>query len=705
MAFTLDDRLNPTEDNVHYAEAVPFARLNQALKNADNVIGMYTKKANHADAFNTDPRSIIRDDRDVFPIDVATPEQIKKLKDIQEARTMAELGDVNYDASKEAIRERYRNSGTADDVIPKSSQEIIKRKANDHKVIDEKYLDYNALMKAKKEGKELGQQIAKQFATENNKEKAMYRNIAADVNPNTTAIPDDYAGKIYKVTNKRDGSSTMLTEDQLKSLNQDAIDENIIEEAKPVKALGGQNTKYLNGALEPDDPQTLGTMAKSAKPIHYDENGKPFVRGYTWTQTDNISKITDPNGGYLASVGADTRNYHPDATPGQWTSEGWGNPMDKNYENGVRPGEVEEKITYNNNGHINNPRRALREIKNLIAEEEYQNARNLIDDLNVSDDDVDKAILDLYAKYNIPTSKNFNEQLLGTKYSLKDYNKHPTEHQPDHGEKVTVFNAKPGAKDVHRPIYKKVHERTEAGRDFDALGAKYDVKYTELEKRYDAGDLEKFEYDLEKAKLDNEAYKEMQKLHEKYGINADLGKDVMKPVGTQVNKIATPSSKITAYLEDNMPKGWSMRDGNNGGHTIAGFHPNKPWAGMNAEEFTKEALQDPEIAKMISDQKGIDVSVLPYAKVDREMENLAQQWFIEHPNEYKRLVNGEPTDWDMHEFIMSNPDAVIKSVLDNKELSREGKEAALKELYKKQRPEVPEYFKSPYDFVMWRQKH
>lgn len=386
------------------------------------------------------------------------------------------------------------------------------------KFVDDNYklFDWNGYVEARKASKEQGQKLGRMFAGKNNLEKSAYRSISYGRDPKVT---DGIKDKYFKIVDRRyPKEDPQVVNENAIAYYRDAVDSqgnkkyDVIPMEHPVYAFGGQNAQYLDQYLNLDNPQSAYEMRKSAKPIHYDKDGNPYVRGFTWTQTGNIPKITDPNSGYLATVGADTKNYHPHVK-GQWTSEGWGNPMDKNYENGVRPGEVWR-------------------------------------------------------------SKNFDEQLLETRWPLKFYQKAPFINQGGTQERVTVMGAGPGAKDVHRPI---------------------------------------------------------------------IGKDGTV-VGTTVDKVATPSRMVTAHMEDGMPSEWTMRDWNNGGHTIAGFHPNKKWSDMNAEKFAEEVRKlNPElyneISKAYEDEYG-----LGHMELAANGPKFVGRWFLENPDKLEALKQSKVSD-------------------------------------------------------------
>lgn len=519
----------------------------------------YYKKLNGANEFDNTPRDIIRNDTWEFPSDIVGEDLNAKVADVKKARE----GFIKRDESAIASASGYRGYHP-EDVIGKDEYKMWKDRepSNDTKI------DGKAWLKQKQEGEEAGKEIAKQFSEQNKKEKAKYRQISMGATYSNSFIPDGYTGKLYKVTSKTDpSSSSIITQKQLDDADEELKTLWKVEEVKPTKALGGQNTKYLDRSLDKESPQDLETMAKSAKPIHYDENGNPYVRGYTWTQTDNVPKITNPDAGYLASVGADTEIYHANATPGHWTSEGWGNPMDLNYENRVAPGQV-QKINMN---HVNDILRKYGfdsiDVRNWIAESggvdpSALNSKDIIESVPYFLEDRGLGNSDEFEEM-INSRATFDEQLLETRWPLKWYQKAPSEHQPDAGEKVTIMNAGPGAKDIHRPIVKEG-----------------------------------------------------------------------KPVGTKVDKIATPASMITVHMEDNMPRNWSMRDRQNGGQSIAGWHPNKKWSSWTAGAFANHVKENmPELYKQLSDEaekefgKSVDAR-----KNAKNIHNYIGQYFIDNPD-------------------------------------------------------------------------
>lgn len=439
------------------------------------------------------------------------------------------------------------------------------------KFVDDNYklFDWNGYVEARKASKEQGQKLGRMFAERNNLEKSAYRSISYGRDPKVT---DGIKDKYFKIVDRRyPKEDPQVVNENSIAYYRDAVDSqgnkkyDVIPMEHPVYAFGGQNAQYLENSLDIDSPQSAYEMRKSAKPIHYDKDGNPYVRGFTWTQTGNIPKITDPNSGYLATVGADTQNYHPHVK-GQWTSEGWGNPMDKNYENGVRPGEVWR-------------------------------------------------------------SKNFDEQLLETRWPLKFYQKAPFINQGGTRERVTVMGAGPGAKGVHRPVIEEVEESLPSSKEnFE----KYKKELKPLYEKNLIGELS-----------DEEFHRIDDRLKEKYPFGTRI---VRKPVGTAVDQIATPSSMIAAHMEDGMPSEWTMRDWNNGGKTIAGWHPNKKWSDMNAEKFADEVRKlNPElyneISKAYEDEYG-----LGHMELAANGPKFVGRWFLENPDKLDALKRSKVSD-------------------------------------------------------------
>lgn len=474
------------------------------------------------------------------------------------------------------------------------------------KFVDDNYklFDWDGYVEARKASKEQGQKLGRMFAERNNLEKSAYRSISYGRDPKVT---DGVKDKYFKIVDRRyPNEDPQVVNEKAIAYYRDAVDSqgnkkyDVIPMEHPVYAFGGQNAQYLDQYLNSDNPQSAYEMRKSAKPIHYDKDGNPYVRGFTWTQTGNIPKITDPNGGYLATVGADTKNYHPHVK-GQWTSEGWGNPMDKNYENHIAPGEVRGP-------------------------------------------------------------NNFDEQLLETRWPLKFYQKAPFINQGGTQERVTVMGAGPGAKDVHRPIVKEVPEMDDAMKAHakwyeDYQNALHDVKKN-VEDAYEA--------EIDEIKRMSIPYMQKvdlrQNLRHKYDSieREEAGKVVKdfesrepengkmifvnKPVGTSVDKVATPSRMITAHMEDNMPSEWTMHDRRNGGKTIAGWHPNKKWSEMNSEKFADEVRKlNPELYKEIS--KAYEDE---YGLVGMEFAangpKFVGRWFLENPDKLEALKRSKVSD-------------------------------------------------------------
>lgn len=528
------------------------------------------------------------------------------------------------------------------------------------KFVDDNYklFDWNGYVEARKASKEQGQKLGRMFAEKNNLEKSAYRSISYGRDPRVT---DGVKDKYFKIVDRRyPHEEPQVVNENAIAYYRDAVDSqgnkkyDVIPMEHPVYAFGGQNAQYLDQYLNLDNPQSAYEMRKSAKPIHYDKDGNPYVRGFTWTQTGNIPKITDPNSGYLATVGADTKNYHPHVK-GQWTSEGWGNPMDKNYENGVRPGESFENLHSARDVLWDSPlsdedRTYLRKL-----EEDY-----LKDDITLFD--YNEGIRHLSKKYNVPTIRNFDEQLLETRWPLKFYQKAPFINQGGTQERVTVMGAGPGAKDVHRPIVKEVPEMDDAMKAHakwyeDYQNALHDVKQNVVDaheaeideiKRMNIPYTQKFDLLQNlRHKYDSIEREEADKVVKDFeSREPENGKMIFvnKPVGTSVDKIATPSRMITAHMEDNMPSEWTMHDWNNGGKAIAGWHPNKKWSEMNAEKFADEVRKlNPELYKEIS--KAYEDE---YGLVGMELAangpKFVGRWFLENPDKLEALKQSKVED-------------------------------------------------------------
>lgn len=520
----------------------------------------YIKKSNGKVAFNTSPRDIIRNDIGYYPYTIVersvkngrekapyllhngkgeTFVSEEPINSFTHPFAFKKNGELRKGYSIEDNRSDFRKGFDDAFNAVRSSREmnesfdplVIRHNyANNERMPDLKTLmkDFNfrnpltdmdswkGYVAARNASREQGHKLGKMFAERNNLEKSAYHSISYGRDPRVT---DGVKDKYFKIVDRRyPNEDPQVVNENSIAYYRDVVDSqgnkkyDVIPMEHPVYAFGGQNAQYLENSLDIDSPQSAYEMRKSAKPIHYDKYGNPYVRGFTWTQTGNIPKITDPNSGYLATVGADTKNYHPHVK-GQWTSEGWGNPMDKNYENGVRPGEVWR-------------------------------------------------------------SKNFDEQLLETRWPLKFYQKAPFINQGGTQERVTVMGAGPGAKDVHRPI---------------------------------------------------------------------VGKDGTA-VGTTVDKVATPSRMITAHMEENMPSEWTMRDWSNGGHTIAGFHPNKKWSDMNAKMFADEVRKlNPELYKEIS-KAYEDEYGLGGMELAANGPKFVGRWFLENPDKLEALKQSKVSD-------------------------------------------------------------
>lgn len=585
----------------------------------------YYKKLNGANEFDNTPRDIIRNDTWEFPSDIVGEDLNAKVADVKKARE----GFIKRDESAIASASGYRGYHP-EDVIGKDEYKMWKDRepSNDTKI------DGKAWLKQKQEGKEAGKEIAKQFSEQNKKEKAKYRQISMGATYSNSFIPDGYTGKLYKVTSKTDpSSSSIITQKQLDDADEELKTLWKVEEVKPTKALGGQNTKYLDRSLDKESPQDLETMAKSAKPIHYDENGNPYVRGYTWTQTDNVPKITNPDVGYLASVGADTKIYHAGATPGHWTSEGWGNPMDLNYENGLAPGQVvngAQRLKYD---------KKIEMLNNLGLENETESLWNDFCNHRISRFQLENNLNDMLKQNGLIKDVNFDEQLLETRWPLKWYQKAPSEHQPDAGEKVTIMNAGPGAKDIHRPVIKEVSD-SRSNREFEALQNefmdRFQLPQEALMHQYRRKiDSEGWSPELEEwYKSERKKFTEDPEFSRMYKLISLGPKKVPTTVGTKVDKIATPASMITAHMEDYMPRNWSMRDRQNGGQSIAGWHPNKKWSSWTAGDFANHVKENmPELYKQLSDEaekefgKSVDAR-----KNAKNIHNYIGQYFIDNPD-------------------------------------------------------------------------
>lgn len=563
---SLQDKLDENFENGIQVASSPLAFTGKKI----GKYGPYERMQNGMVRYNSDPRAIIRNDFGVYPYDFlkSVEEPIRKeFNDVSnelwsrykngeiskeqfenDSRRLQDeygkkIGDA-VESSKESFNNAYNNIRDArdgliteqhGDVMPSqngamidslSSQAFKRFIKNGNHLSDNKVADkqlFVDLQKAKKKSKEEGERLAKLFAQNksvgNDREKSKYAELS---------------GKYYTIKDKNgvDGGEIFYNKKDV----QDRLDRNkilgydgTIVEHNAKKALGGQNTQYLSGLLNKNSVQDIEQMSNSAKPIYYDNLGRPYVRGFTWTQTGNVPKITDNNGGYLASVGADTKEYHPHIV-GHWTSEGWGNPMDKNYENDVKPGEV------------------------------------------------------------LSDGRNFDEQLLESRWPLNFYQKNPHINQGNNAERVVVMEAGKGSKDVHRPIFKVVDDKNKVrlwNERYNAANDRESEILSEYRERVKNGE--------DPQKVEDWAESELKKIHDdplyidaKQGLEKAIYGNLPSsevPVGMLVNKIATPSRMITPHYEDNMPSDWSMRDRSNGGHTLPGFHPNKKWPSVNAESF------------------------------------------------------------------------------------------------------------------------
>lgn len=597
----------------------------------------YYMHKNAKRAYESSPRDIIRHDIDFYPYKVVErslknkyekapyllrngkgetyesdepinsfthPFAYKKNGDLRKGWSVVDNRDdfrKDFDSAVNSVRERrnyesnYKLNG--DISAYKRARKDLKDFGKDSarstidthkKFVDDNYklFDWNGYVEARKASKEQGQKLGRMFAERNNLEKGAYRSISYGRDPRAT---DGVKDKYFKIVDRRyPKEDPQVVNENSIAYYRDAVDSqgnkkyDVIPMEHPVYAFGGQNAQYLENSLDIDSPQSAYEMRKSAKPIHYDKDGNPYVRGFTWTQTGNIPKITDPNSGYLATVGADSKNYHPHVK-GQWTSEGWGNPMDKNYENGVRPGEVWR-------------------------------------------------------------SKNFDEQLLETRWPLKFYQKAPFINQGGTQERVTVMGAGPGAKDVHRPVMGKrvdLNEVREAQKLYNEKYAPLNIKILEEYKDRIAREgwspeIEEW-YKEKRRQLENDETRRLSAI-----INGKVKYEV--PVETTVDKIATPSRMITAHMEDNMPSEWTMHDRRNGGKTIAGWHPNKKWSDMNAEKFAEEVRKlNPElyneISKAYEDEYGLGGMELA-----ANGPKFVGRWFLENPDKLDALKRSKVSD-------------------------------------------------------------
>lgn len=582
----MDERF---ENGVQVAAAL--APRGTHIGRLDNIFGEYAMRRNGKKVFESSPRDIIRNANQEYPY---------------RALSLSNNGKFNHDAIRDFDRiynnvtlhrdnlnspsvfgtdetRRYTDAINAHKKGRKDiAQDIVKpRKRQKPYNLD----DWKDFVESRKSSKDWGHRIGKIFSNKNKIEKRKYAAISGASNENLYTLRDPNG---YVIEYEVPESEISTYEKRFKEKWGDGYEMDKVlthpKSDKPKVALGGQNAQYLNDELEEEEPQSLLQLENSAKPIHYDKDGNPYVRGFTWTQTGNIPKITDPNSGYLATVGADTKKYHPHVK-GQWTSEGWGNPMDKNYENGVRPGEVWK-------------------------------------------------------------SKNFDEQLLETRWPLKFYQKAPFINQGGTQERVTVMGAGPGAKDVHRPVMVEVIAPSEMRRKIDKLNNQHFADLKDLQERMTAEGIpqgspewEKQIYIMDRDWLDRSA-----EIMGSYPEGTKMYEMVMSPVGTSVDKIATPSRMITAHMEDNMPSEWTMYDRRNGGKTIAGWHPNKKWSDMNAEKFADEVRNlNPELYKEIS-KAYEDEYGLGGMELAANGPKFVGRWFLENPDKLEALKQSKVSD-------------------------------------------------------------
>lgn len=562
----------------------------------------YSTRKFGSEKFNSDPRSIIRDDKRFYPYDVFVNNAVG-LKDhsrnmyytqLPNGEVVRDLDAQNYkDAVAEAlshniprsyvksnrkgrgssravkdfdnavndVREHRRNINTvhrndntsrygAANIAYKNGYGEDARKLAVGIGAERPYSmqDWKDYVAARKASKEQGQKLGRMFAWQNAKEKHEYNSMAYGP-MYRDAIPAGYNGKVYLAKAKDGSHQGYVTEEEMKSVPEESY---TVTEARPLYALGGQNAQYLDGDLKANRVQSRGEMSSSAKPVHYDKDGNPYVRGYTWTQKGNVPKIMDPNSGYLATVGADASVYHPNVK-GQWTSEGWGNPMDRNYENNVYAGDVETVRNYV----VKDPE------GNEHVFDNYNRALNAAGNYGLDIDDV---------KEIDAGQKNFDEELLETRWPLRFYNKAPFINQEGTREKVTIMGAGPGAKDVHRSVKESKDEAWDRERARIA-GNKNRVRWDE-------------NIDQE---TENRLIRELNEEEERLRKAIDEGtyggfRDIVK-----TDKVATPSRFIRHYSEDNMPWDWSMYNRDVGGKTLPGFHPNKVWPKVSLDDFLESA--------------------------------------------------------------------------------------------------------------------
>lgn len=624
----MDERF---ENGVQVASA-PLAR------NLTRIGGQtYKKMKNGKHAFNTSPRDIIRTGLDEFPLDLLAKDPkyypyavnkgdfFKAYSDVRKAREMNE----SFDPLER--RAEYAKEEHLPDLKKLMKDFNFRNPLSDM----ETWQDYVA---ARKASKEQGRMLGREFAKQNEKEKAEYRKKSGVNAFNVEDATNLVRGQERRVKELESKPKEYRDEDILEyeRYHLDELKKILAKEKRPKKALGGQNAQYLDNSLDIDSPQGIYDLGSTAKPIHYDKDGNPYVRGFTWTQTGNIPKITDPNSGYLATVGADTKHYHPHVK-GQWTSEGWGNPMDKNYENGVRPGYVSVDADA-----------AGETLWNMkLSPEDRQRLTQLRDDHfydKISGKKFREGIIEIAKKNGVPYEKTFNEQLLETRWPLKFYQKAPFINQGGTQERVTVMEAGSGAKDIHRPVMGRrvdLNKVREAQKLYNEKYAPLNIKILEEYKERIAREgwspeIEEW-YKEKRRQLENDETRRLSAI-----INGKVTYEV--PVGTSVDKIATPSRMITAHMEDNMPSEWTMYDRRNGGKTIAGWHPNKKWSEMNAEKFADEVRRlNPELYKEIS--KAYEDE---YGLVGMELAangpKFVGRWFMENPDKLEALKQSKVSD-------------------------------------------------------------
>lgn len=650
------DRMDERFENGIQVASAPLAR------NLTTFGGRtYKKMKNGKVAFNTSPRDIIRNGLDEFPLDLLAKDPkyypyaankkdfIKAYSDVRDARERNE----SFDPLER--RAEYAKEEHLPDLKTLMKDFNFRNPLSDM----DSWKNYVA---ARKSSKEQGRKLGREFARQNANEKAEYRkksgvnafNVEEAANmvrnqerrvKELESIPKEYRDEAFIENERR-------RLDDLKRI--------LTKEKRPKKALGGQNAQYLENSLDLDSPQEIYDLGATAKPIHYDKDGNPYVRGFTWTQTGNIPKITDPNSGYLATVGADTKNYHPHVK-GQWTSEGWGNPMDKNYENYVAPGEVRKFLP----NELVKLRERLYDITSSENNGDFERLQALQEEFSdgrINGREYFSRLGDYLEKYGLPTEKSFDEQLLETRWPLKFYQKAPFINQGGTQERVTVMEAGPGAKDVHRPIVKEVPEMDDAMKAHakwyeDYQNALHDVKKNvedayeaEIDeiKRMNIPYMQKFDLRQNlRHKYDSIEREEARKVAKDFeSREPENGKMIFvnKPVGTSVDKVATPSRMITAHMEDNMPSEWTMHDRRNGGKTIAGWHPNKKWSDMNAENFADEVRKlNPElyneISKAYEDEYG-----LVGMELAANGPKFVGRWFLENPDKLEALKQSKVSD-------------------------------------------------------------